>query len=162
MKSILYGLLPALLLFWPGCGAKPESRVPEAKPQVAKETVAVVSFIRGEARVYRENVWSNLSLGQELAADDSLDVPSGVQVELRNKEQKVYKLSGPARGPVSTIIAQAAQSEPGAASQAISKIKKLEGRKQKFETRTPTAVAGIRGTRARATPDTIPKDSLSE
>jgi len=124
--------------------------------------VAVVSFIRGEAKVCRDGTWSSLSLSQELAADDSLDIPAAVQVELKDREQKVYRLSGPAKGVAASLLAQAAKPEPRAGSQVISKIRKLEGGKQKLETRTPTAVAGIRGVKARAIPDTTKKDSLPE
>lgn len=138
----------------------PRSAIPAPQPKVA---AASVSFVKGEAKAFSENVWRPLAIGQELEAADSLDLAEGTQVELKGVDGTVAKLEGPVRSTVQEMLAAAADKEGSATDKVLTKVRKLEGKKQTYNAQTPTAVAGIRGAKARATvPDTTKKDSLPQ
>jgi hypothetical protein len=163
MPQKIVGLLSGIVLaVLAGCSRQepPKSFAPAPK---AKVVVATVGFVNGEAKAFFENAWKPASIGLELEAADSLDLAKGSQAELKGADGRTAKLEGPARGAVQELMTAAAASERSAADKVLSKVRKLEGKKQTYSVQTPTAVAGIRGAKARATaPDTTKKDSLPQ
>jgi hypothetical protein len=161
-KKIAGALSGIILAVLAGCSRQepPKSAAPVPKP---RELVATVGFVNGEAKTFSENAWKQTAIGQELEAADSLDLAEGAQVEIRGVDGNVAKLEGPARGLVHELMFASAAPEGSAAGKVLSKVRKLEGKKQTYSVQTPTAVAGIRGVKARATaPDTTKKDSLPQ
>lgn len=157
VTSALLGIALAVLA---GCSRKepPRSAAPVPKSRVV---AATVGFVNGEAKAFTEGSWKKATIGLELEAADSLDLSEKSQAELKGADGRTAKLEGPSRGSVQELMAAAANPEGSAAGKVLSKVRKLEGKKQTYSVQTPTAVAGIRGVKARATvPDTTKKDSL--
>lgn len=152
-----------LSLAMAGCsrqGPPRQAETPAPKPRAA---AATVTFAKGEVRAFSEASWKPLGIGFELEAGDSLALTEGAQAELKGADGRLAKLAGPARGTVAGLMSAASVPERSAASKAATKIRKLEGSKQTYSVQTPPAVAGIRGTKARAAvPDTAKKDSLPD
>lgn len=160
-KTALFTGLAFALIFFSGCSRQEVPRAEAPVPET-REVSATVVFIKGEAKTFTKNDWKPLSLGLELQSNDSLDLLKGAQAELKRADGSLAKLVGPVRGSVQELLT-AASIEGSAAGNVISKVRKLEGKKQTYSVQTPTAVAGIRGTQARMTPpDTTKKDSLPE
>lgn len=150
------------LIAWAGCGRREAPRS-DAPPAKTRAVAASVSFVRGEGRAYTDSAWKPLAIGMELEAADSLEIAEGALAELKGADGQVAKLAGPAKGSVQEMISAAAARDSSAAGQVLSKVKKLEGGRRTYSAQTPTAVAGIRGVKARATvPDTTKKDSLPQ
>lgn len=161
-QKIIRALLGIALAVLAGCSRQepPRSAAPVPQPRVV---AATVSFVKGEAKAFSEDAWKPAAIGQELEAGDSLDLAKDTQVEIKGADGQVAKLAGPDRVEVGGALASASANERSAAGKVLSKVKKLEGKKQTYSAQTPTAVAGIRGAKARATaPDTTKKDSLPE
>ncbi len=159
MRSII--LIWLLLLSALGCAQRepPQSAAP---PPAPREIVATVIFVKGQADLFFADAWQPVTLGQELAADDSLVLAEWAELEIRSHDGRTARLAGPWRNTVSGSLEQAAKAKSTAVGVAAAKIKKLEGSKQKFETKTPTAVAGVRGAPVRAAPDSAKKDSIPQ
>ncbi len=161
-KKITGALLGIALAFLAGC-SRPEPPKSAAPVPSSRVVAATVGFVKGEAKVFSENAWKPTAIGQELEAADSLDLAEGAQVELKGADDRVARLEGPTRGSVHKLMSAAATAEGSAAGKVFTKVRKLEGKKQTYSVQTPTAVAGIRGVKARAaTPDTTNKDSLPQ
>ena len=161
MKRYSVTLL-ALGLFMLGCGQREAPRT-EVKPIPAPvvTTVATASFVKGQVKYWTKGTWQKLAMQQALKADDSLEVPAKAEVELKDNAGTIVKLTGPAKGTASTLMAGNAAQTQSATAKALAKVKKLENTKQTFQTQTPTAVAGIRGIPGRkAAADTSKKDTL--
>ena len=131
-------------------------------PVIGPNPVAEVTALKGEVRTFANGEWSAAVVGRVLLADDSLDVPAQATCELKDATGLTAKLSGAAKDEVAKLLdagKQAPARKPMI--KALSSLKKLEG-KPKFQVTTPTAVAGVRGTKGRQSlPDTSRKDTSS-
>jgi len=163
-NHIKYGLLAFIpCLAVAGCSRKEPPRQAETPAPKSKIVAATVSFAKGEVRVFSDASWKPMAIGFELEAVDSLDLAEGAQAEIKGGDGLVAKLAGPARVEVGWLMSSAKSPEGSATGKVISKVRKLEGKKQTYSVQTPTAVAGVRGVKARVTvPDSSKKDSLPE
>ncbi|MDI6739721.1 MAG: hypothetical protein QME74_05095 [Candidatus Edwardsbacteria bacterium] len=128
-----------------------------AEPQPAAE----VTFAKGDVKAFSHGAWLDVFIGQKLLASDSLDVRVKSECELKNIAGRIVKLSGVRKDAVAPLLEKSITEKPKPAAKALAAIKKLEA-KQSAQIATPTAVAGVRGTKSRQqSPDTAHKDSSS-
>jgi hypothetical protein len=159
MKNTALFLILSLVLL--SC-AKREAPKQAEPPVIGPNPVAEVTGFTGDVRTFANGEWSAAVAGRVLLADDSLDVPARASCELKDATGLTAKLSGAAKDEVVKLLdagKQAPVRKPMI--KALSSIKKLDS-KPKFQVTTPTAVAGVRGTKGRQSlPDTSRKDSSS-
>lgn len=142
--------------------AKREPPKQAEPPVIGPNPVAEVTAVKGEVRTFTNGEWSAAVIGRVLLADDSLDVPAKASCELKDATGLAVKLSGAAKAAVAALL-EAGTKLPAAkpAIKPLTSLKKLDA-KPKFQVTTPTAVAGVRGTKGRQPqPDTARKDSSS-
>ncbi|MBI4726503.1 hypothetical protein HY768_04650 [candidate division TA06 bacterium] len=154
-KTLLFAALAALIL---GCAQK-EAPKPVAAPAPAKPVpafVASVNFIKGDVQKLLSGTWMPAVPGDSLFAGDCLNIPAKAELEFKDAQGQLLKLTGSQTDEVTTLLQKAAATpEAKPESKAIQSLKKIEGKKQTLTEQTPTAVAGIRGTQKRKPmPDT--------
>jgi hypothetical protein len=159
MKLIAMSLIAASALAL-SC-AKREPPQQAEPPVIGPNPVAEVTALKGDVKTFANGEWSDAVVGRVLLADDSLDVPAKASCELKDATGLTAKLSG-AKDEVAKLLdagKQAPARKPMI--KALSSIKKLDS-KPKFQVTTPTAVAGVRGTKGRQPlPDTARQDTSS-
>lgn len=141
-----------LLLAAPLLTCARQERPQALEPNPAAEVAAVT----GDARTFVNGEWSAAVVGRVLLASDSLDIPAAASCELRDAANKLVAVSGAVRDDVAKLLA-AGLPVPAPAQAPLVKtlttVKKLSA-ETKFQVTSPAAVAGVRGAKGRARPDT--------
>ncbi len=137
----------------------------EEKKAVKSERAAVVTFVKGtEARIDREGSGIAVKPGEFVFVKDVLVTGAKSNIDLQLSEDRVVKISEKSRVEISEMLATI----DGATNDSLnlvaggiySKVGKLS-KGSSFSVRTPTAVAGVRGTEFYVESDEQGQSSIS-
>jgi hypothetical protein len=142
--------------------AKREPPKQAEPPVIGPNPVAEVTGFKGEVRTFTNGEWSAAVAGRVMLADDSLDIPVKASCELKDATGLAVKLTGISKDAVSVLLDTGKRVRPTKpVIKPLASLKQLDT-KPKFQVTSPTAVAGVRGTKGRQPlPDTSRKDSSS-
>jgi len=125
--------------------AKEEEKRPEIESQAGVETpspiIGKLKFFLGEVKVFKGGSWKQVSLGTELANEDSILTGADSEVEISLEDGRTIKVKPNTREVLSNLTFSA--EEKRLAKEVTSRIKRL-AKGEKDTTGVPTATAGIR------------------